>query len=194
MAWQFLPPSLDLEEASLSLGLPWKTTLQKSGVSSVVTGDAAETTILKLTLGPAVFQIDFTPSLVIKLPTPLKDLGLGGIAYDLRSGAITPRLWHEDGIGLPIGRGSADEQVSAFMRELVTGTSLAIPPYDPAADPELISSVQQVLANLAGDGGGSVVRDVSRSARLAELEEIASDVGVGGFRIPAGSKITITVE
>jgi hypothetical protein len=194
MPWQFLPPSIELEAATLALGLPARTTLRKAGVAAVATSDEAATTALKLTLGPALFRIDFTPALVIELPPPLVDLGLGGVEYDLSTGAISPRLWRESEIGIPLGRDQALEQACDFMRDLITCTPMAIPPYDPSADPELVLTVQQILVNLEGGGGASVVRDVSASASLVLREGIAVETGAGGFRIPAEAKLAMKVE
>ena len=193
MPWQFLPPFIDLEAASISLGLPARTVLRPATVGSVATGDKADTTVFKLTLGPKLFKVDFTPSLVIDLPHPLVALGLGGIEYDLRAGSITPRLWYESEIGLPVGRDSANEQVSAFMRDLITCTPMAMPPYDPAADPELVLTVQQIFKNLE-TGGASIVRDISLSASMILHEEIAAEVSGGGFHIPAGATVHIQVD
>jgi hypothetical protein len=199
MAWQFLPPFIDLEAASLSLGLPKRTPLRKVGVANVVTGDKTDITVLKLTLSRGGFQVDFTPSLVIKLPPPLVDMGLGGVHYDFQTGAMTPRVWHESEIGIPVGKDSAVEGACGFMRGLVTGTPAAIPPYDPATDPELVLTVQEILQNLAGgDGGGGesggIVRSISLSARVAILQEIAAELESGGFRIPAGATIKLEVD
>jgi hypothetical protein len=196
MAWQFLPPSIDLETATLSLGLPKNTNLRKVGVADVVTGDKTDITVLKLTLARSGFQVDFTPSLVIKLPPPLVDMGLGGVHYDFQTGAMTPRVWHESELGIPVGKDSAIDGAKGFMRGLVTGTPAAIPPYDPAADQDVILTVQQILANLDGGGssGGSVVQSISVSASLVILKEIAAELESGGFRIPAGAKIKIQVD
>jgi hypothetical protein len=196
MAWQFLPPFIDLEAAILSLGLPRSTHLRKVGVADVVTSDKTDITVLKLTLGKGGFQVDFTPSLVIKLPPPLVDMGLGGVHYDFQTGAMTPRVWHESEIGIPVGKDSAIDGARGFMRGLVTGTPLAIPPYDPSADQDLILTVQQILQNLDGGGssGGSIVRSISLSARLVILKEIAAELESGGFRIPAGATIKIDVD
>ena len=196
MAWQFLPPSIDLETATLSLGLPKNTNLRKVGVADVVTGDKTDITVLKLTLARSGFQVDFTPSLVIKLPPPLVDMGLGGVHYDFQTGAMTPRVWHESELGIPVGKDSAIDGAKGFMRGLVTGTPAAIPPYDPGADQDVILTVQQILANLDGGGssGGSVVQSISVSASLVILKEIAAELESGGFRIPAGAKIKIQVD
>jgi hypothetical protein len=196
MAWQFLPPFIDLEAAILSLGLPRSTPLRKVGVADVVTSDKTDITVLKLTLGKGGFQVDFTPSLVIKLPPPLVDMGLGGVHYDFQTGAMTPRVWHESEVGIPVGKDSAIDGARGFMRGLVTGTPLAIPPYDPSADQDLILTVQQILQNLDGGGssGGSIVRSISLSARLVILKEIAEELESGGFRIPAGATIKIDVD
>lgn len=195
MAWQFLPPSIDLEAASLSLGLPKCTKLRKVGIADVATGDKTDITVLKLTLGRSSFQVDFRPSLLIKVPPPLVDMGLGGVEYNFQTGGMVPRVWHESEVGVPVGKGTAYEGACSFMRDLVTGTGFAIPPYDPAADPDLILAVQQIISNLDGGGeGGSIVRSVSMAARFAILEEIAADLDSGGFRIPAGAKIHIEVD
>jgi len=196
MAWQFLPPFIDLEAAILSLGLPRSTPLRKVGVADVVTSDKTDITVLKLTLGKGGFQVDFTPSLVIKLPPPLVDMGLGGVHYDFQTGAMTPRVWHESEVGIPVGKDSAIDGARGFMRGLVTGTPLAIPPYDPSADQDLILTVQQILQNLDGGGssGGSIVLSISLSARLVILKEIAAELESGGFRIPAGATIKIDVD
>jgi hypothetical protein len=196
MAWQFLPPFIDLEAAILSLGLPRCTPLRKVGVADVVTSDKTDITVLKLTLGKSGFQVDFTPSLVIKLPPPLVDMGLGGVHYEFQTGAMTPRVWHESELGIPVGKDSAIDGARGFMRGLVTGTPLAIPPYDPSADQDLILTVQQILQNLDGGGssGGSIVRSISLSARLVILKEIAAELESGGFRIPAGATIKIDVD
>jgi hypothetical protein len=111
---------------------------------------------------------------------------------------MTPRVWHESEIGIPVGKDSAVEGACGFIRGLVTGTPAAIPPYDPSADPELVSTVQQILQNLAGgDGGGEsggIVRSISLSARVAILQEIAAELESGGFRIPAGATIKLEVD
>jgi hypothetical protein len=196
MAWQFLPPFIDLVAASLSLGLPKRTPLRKVGIADVVTGDKTDITVLKVTLGRSAFEVDFKPSLVIELPRPLVDMGFGGVRYDLSTGAMEPRVWHESEIGIPVGKDSAFEGACGFMRGLVTGTPLAIPPYDPSADPELILTVQHILQNLdgGGSGGGSIVQSISLSARVAILKEIAAELETGGFRIPAGATIDIEVD
>lgn len=196
MAWQFLPPSIDLEAASLSLGLPKLTPLRKVGVAEVVTGDKTDITVLKLTLGRSGFQVDFTPSLLIKVPPPLVDMGLGGVHYEFATGAMTSRVWHESELGVPVGKGSAVEGAHGFMRDLVTGTPAAIPPYNPCADQDLILTVMQILQNLdGGEGsGGSIVRSISVSARLLIVNEIAAELESGGFRIPAGANIDIQVD
>jgi hypothetical protein len=194
MPWQFLPPAIDLDVATLALGLPARTTLRKAGVAAVATSGEADTTVLKLTLGPNLLRIDFTPGLVIELPPPLIDLGLGGVEYNLTTGEIYPRLWRESEIGLPLGREKALEEASSFMRGLVTCTPMAIPPYDPSADPELILTVQQILVNLEGGGGASVVRDVSATTCLVLREAIAVEAGGGGFRIPAEAKLMMKIE
>lgn len=193
MAWSFLPPHIDLEVAHVELGMPARTPLMKSGVVSLSTGDAAASTAIRLILGPKELQLEFRPNLVIDLPPPLVNIGLGGVAYDLHTGVITPRLWYEDGIGIPAGQGAAEERTRAFMRDLVTSTPLAIPPYDASEDQDFIVTVQQILRNL-DSGGASSVDSISLAASLAIQEEIAGEAGGGGFRIPAGSKVSIRVD
>lgn len=194
MPWHFLPPSLDLESATLSLGFPPRSVLRRSGPAKVATSDAAGSTQLRITLGRAVLQLDFQPHLVVDLPAPLLDVGLFGVDYDLRTGVITPRLHQLGKLGIPIGADQVLKEVKAWMRDLVTSTSMAIPPYDPTADADLVVCLQRFLANLEASGPGELARDVALTARLVVNETLAADVGPGGFRIPAGAKIRLDVE
>lgn len=192
MAWQFLPPHIDLEAASVSFNMPARSTLMKSSVASVRTSEAAASTVFRLTLGRAAFQFEFRPNLVVNLPAPLADMGLGGIEVDLKSGVISPRIWFE-GAGIPLGHDVVEARVRGFMRDLITSTPLAIPPYDPSEDPDLILTARQILSNLQGESS-SAARDVSLSAALVFQQEIQGEAGGGGFRVPAGAKMNIAVD
>lgn len=164
----------------------------KSSVASVQTSEAAATTVFRFTLGHTVFRLEFRPNLVVNLPTPLADMGLGGVEVDLKSGAITPRLWFE-GSGIPVGHDVVEARVRGFMRDLITSTPLAIPPYDPSEDQELILTARQILSNLQGEGSSSA-RDVGLSAAVVFHKEIQGETGGGGFRLPAGAKLNIAVD
>ncbi|AKT43809.1 hypothetical protein [Chondromyces crocatus] len=198
MTWRFLP-AVDLESASLSFTLPARTRLQRGGpggVASVVTSDKSQATTIRLTLGPTLFRMVFEPHLVIDLPAPLGDMGLQGMDLDFRTGVITPNVWQLPGFGIPVGKEQALEQARAWMRDLLTATPLRIAPYDPSADRDLVLSFQQVLANLESGGGEStaLARDVCLSAKLTVREELAADVGPGGFRVPAGAVVQLKVD
>ena len=194
MHWCFLPPSIHLESASLSFSLPARTRLRQVGVAAVSTS-AGGATALRLTLGQAVLQLVFEPHLVIDLPPPLGDMGLQGVDYDLRTGAITPTVWHE-GVGLRVGKDQAIEEARAWMRDLVTSTSMAVPPYDPAADPDLVPALRQVLANLEASAAipADRLRDTCVSARLSVREELTGEAGSGGFRIPAAATLSVRAD
>lgn len=172
--------------------MPARTTLMKQSLVRVMTGDAAGATVVRLTLGHSVFQLEFRPNLVIDLPAPLSDIGLGGIEVALQTGEITPRLWYERGAGLPVGHDAAEDRVRQFMRDLITSTPLALPPYEPSSDRDLILTVRQILQNL-NNGGASCVSDIVLSAELAALEELAGEAGGGGFRVPKGATIKAEV-
>jgi hypothetical protein len=194
MPWLFLPPAIELEAASLSFSFPARTRLRRAGVATVSTAASGPTT-LRLTLGPALLRLVFEPHLVIDLPPPLGDMGLQGVEYDLRTGAIAPSLWNE-GLGLRVGKDRAMEEARAWMRDLVTSTALAVPPYDPAADPDLVPAVQQVLLNLEASSATpqETLRDTRVSAQISLREELAGETEAGGFRIPAGASLTVRAE
>lgn len=190
MAWRFLPPWLDLESVSISFDLPARTVLKRTGVAALGTSSA---TALRLTLAPTLLRVAFEPYLVIDLPPPLGDMGLQQVEYDFRSGAMTPNVFYTGGL-VRVGKDSAEDEARAFMRGLVTSTPMAIPPYDPTSDPDLVVTVRQVLLNLESDGGGPAVRGARLSARLTLREELAGAVGSDGFRIPAGATLAASVD
>jgi hypothetical protein len=190
MAWSFLPSWIDLESVSISVDLPARTILKRTGVAALATSSV---TALRLTLAPALLRISFEPYLVIDLPPPLGDMGLQQIEYDFRSGAMAPNVFYTGGL-VRVGKGSAEDEARAFMRGLVTSTPMAIPPYDPTSDPDLVVTARQVLRNLESDGGGVVVRGARVSARLTLRQELAGGVGSDGFRIPAGATIAASVD
>ena len=194
MPWSFLPPSVHLESASLSFSLPARTRLRQVGVAAVSTSAGGATTF-RLTLSQAVLQLVFEPHLVIDLPPPLGDMGLQGVDYDLRTGAITPTIFHK-GAGLRVGKDQAIEAARAWMRDLVTSTPMAVPPYDPATDSDLVPTLRQVLANLEGSSASSAdrIRDTCVTARLSVREELAGEAGPGGFRIPAGTTLSVRAD
>ncbi|WP_437609720.1 hypothetical protein WMF20_00580 [Sorangium sp. So ce834] len=190
MAWRFLPPWLDLESVSISFDLPARTVLKRTGIAALATSSA---TALRLTLAPTLLRVAFEPYLVIDLPPPLGDMGLQQVEYDLRTGAMTPNVFYTGGL-VRVGKDSAEDEARAFMRGLVTSTPMAIPPYDPTSDPDLVVTVRQVLLNLESDGGGPAVRGARVSARLTLREALAGAVGSDGFRIPAGATIAASVD
>ncbi|XXX77258.1 hypothetical protein WMF30_00595 [Sorangium sp. So ce134] len=190
MAWRFLPPWLDLESVSISFDLPPRTVLKRTGVASLATSSA---TALRVTLAPTLLRVAFEPYLVIDLPPPLGDMGLQQVEYDFRSGAMAPNVFYTGGL-VRVGKGSAEDEARAFIRGLVTSTPMAIPPYDPTSDPDLVVTVRQVLLNLESDGGGPAVRGARVSARMTLREELAGAVGSDGFRIPAGATIAASVD
>ncbi|WP_437335291.1 hypothetical protein [Sorangium sp. So ce394] len=190
MAWRFLPPWLDLELVSISFDLPARTVLKRTGIAALATSSA---TALRLTLAPTLLRVAFEPYLVIDLPPPLGDMGLQQVEYDLRTGAMTPNVFYTGGL-VRVGKDSAEDEARAFMRGLVTSTPMAIPPYDPTSDPDLVVTVRQVLLNLESDGGGPAVRGARVSARLTLREALAGAVGSDGFRIPAGATIAASVD
>ncbi|WP_437590182.1 hypothetical protein [Sorangium sp. So ce1000] len=190
MAWCFLPSWIDLESVSISVDLPARTTLKRSGVAALATSGV---TALRLTLAPALLRIAFEPYLVIDLPPPLGDMGLQQIEYDFRSGAMTPNVFYTGGL-VRVGKGSAEDEARAFMRGLVTSTPMAMPPYDPTSDADLVVTVRQVLLNLESDGGGVAPQGARVSARLTLRQEVAGGVGSDGFRIPAGATIAASVD
>lgn len=192
MPWQILP-GLDLEAASVSFDLPARTRFQSggpAGIASLITSTERSTT-LRLTLSQALFRVTFDPNLVINLPPPLGDMGLHSIERDLRTGDITPQAWYLAGLAVRVGLGDAIEQARAWMRSLISSTSLAIAPYDPSADPDLVLSLKQILANLQGGDGAGGARDIGITAKLVVRDELSADVGGGGFRIPAGATIAL---
>ncbi|WP_437317304.1 hypothetical protein [Sorangium sp. So ce385] len=190
MAWRFLPPWLDLESVSISFDLPARTVLKRTGIAALATSSA---TALRLTLAPTLLRVTFEPYLVIDLPPPLGDMGLQQVEYDFRSGAMTPNVFYTGGL-VRVGKDSAEGEARAFMRGLVTSTPMAIPPYDPTSDPDLVVTVRQVLLNLESDGGGRAVRGARVSARLTLREALAGAVGSDGFRIPAGATVAASVD
>ncbi|KYG08148.1 hypothetical protein BE21_25275 [Sorangium cellulosum] len=190
MAWRFLPPWLDLESVSISFDLPARTVLKRTGIAALATSSA---TALRLTLAPTLLRVAFEPYLVIDLPPPLGDMGLQQVEYDFRTGAMTPNVFYTGG-PVRVGKDSAEDEARAFMRALVTSTPMAIPPYDPTSDPDLVVTVRQVLLNLESDGGGPAVRGARVSARLTLREALAGAVGSDGFRIPAGATIAASVD
>ncbi|WP_437938060.1 hypothetical protein [Sorangium sp. So ce341] len=190
MAWRFLPPWLDLESVSISFDLPARTVLKRTGIAALATSSA---TALRLTLAPTLLRVAFEPYLVIDLPPPLGDMGLQQVEYDFRTGAMTPNVFYTGGL-VRVGKDSAEDEARAFMRGLVTSTPMAIPPYDPTSDPDLVVTVRQVLLNLESDGGGPAVRGARVSARLTLREALAGAVGSDGFRIPAGATIAASVD
>ncbi|KYF47278.1 hypothetical protein BE04_04925, partial [Sorangium cellulosum] len=190
MAWRFLPPWLDLESVSISFDLPARTVLKRTGIAALATSSA---TALRLTLAPTLLRVAFEPYLVIDLPPPLGDMGLQQVEYDFRTGAMTPNVFYTGG-PVRVGKDSAEDEARAFMRGLVTSTPMAIPPYDPTSDPDLVVTVRQVLLNLESDGGGPAVRGARVSARLTLREALAGAVGSDGFRIPAGATIAASVD
>ncbi|WP_437530887.1 hypothetical protein WME79_00510 [Sorangium sp. So ce726] len=189
MAWCFLPSWIDLESVSISFDLPARTVLKRTGVAALATSSA---TALRLTLAPALLRIAFEPYLVINLPPPLGDMGLQQIEYDFRSGAMAPNVFYTGGL-IRVGKGSAEDEARAFMRGLVTSTPMAMPPYDPTRDPDLVVTVRQVLSNLES-GASTAVRGARLSARLTLRQEIAGGVGSDGFRIPTGATIAASVD
>ncbi|WP_438007332.1 hypothetical protein WME89_00535 [Sorangium sp. So ce321] len=190
MAWRFLPSWLDLESISISFDLPARTVLKRAGVASLATSSA---TALRLTLAPSLLRVAFEPYLVIDLPPPLGDMGLQQVEYDFRSGAMSPNVFYTKGI-VRVGKESAEDEARAFMRGLVTSTPMAIPPYDPTSDPDLVLTVRQVLSNLESGSGGTAPRGARLSARVTLREELAGAVGRDGFRIPAGATIAASVD
>lgn len=194
MPWHFLPQNLELDSACIALGLPKNTKLRTLSVAELKTGGRADTTWLKLTLTKTTFSIDFVPSLDIKLPGPLADMGLGGATYNLQTGEIKARVWRESPIGIPVGMDTAVQGAKAFLRDLLSSTPMAMPPYDPSTDPELILSIEQILSNLEGGGGASIVRDISFSAQLHTLEEILQESSEGGVRIAKGAELYLQVD
>ncbi|WP_437953364.1 hypothetical protein WME98_23835 [Sorangium sp. So ce296] len=190
MAWRFLPPWLDLESVSISFDLPARTVLKRTGIAALATSSA---TALRLTLAPTLVRVAFEPYLVIDLPPPLGDMGLQQVEYDFRTGVMTPNVFYTGGL-VRVGKDSAEDEARAFMRGLVTSTPMAIPPYDPTSDPDLVVTVRQVLLNLESDGGGPAVRGARVSARLTLREALAGAVGSDGFRIPAGATIAASVD
>ncbi|WP_437876746.1 hypothetical protein [Sorangium sp. So ce513] len=190
MAWCFLPSWIDLESVSISFELPARTVLKRAGVATLATSSA---TALRLTLAPALLRVAFDPYLVIDLPPPLGDMGLQQVEYDFRSGAMAPNVFYTGGL-VRMGKESAEDEARAFMRELVTSTPMAIPPYDPTSDRDLVLTVRQVLSNLESGSGGPPVRGARVSARVTLREEIAGAVGPDGFRIPAGATIDASVD
>lgn len=195
MPWRFLPPFLDLESASLALELPARTTLRRVGPAKVTTSDASGSTALRLTLGPTLLRLTFEPHLVIDLPPLLGDMGLQSVEVDFRTGTITPNLWVLPGSGLPVGRGTAMDEARVWMRDLITSTPIAMPPYDPTADHELVLTVQQVLVNLEASAEIPIApRSASLSARVVVREAISAEAGPGGIRLPAGAVIRLLVD
>lgn len=194
MPWNFLPSNLDLDSACISLGLPKNTKLRTLSIAELSTGPKADTTWLKLTLTKTSFGVDFYPNLDIKLPGPLADMGLGGAAYHLLDGTIKPRVWRESKIGIPVGMDTAIQGAKSFLRDLVTSTPMAIPPYDPTTDPDLILTVEQILSNLEGGGGASIVRNISFSAQLHTLDTILQETPEGGVRIEKGAELYLQVD
>ncbi|MCC6553229.1 MAG: hypothetical protein IT372_09450, partial [Polyangiaceae bacterium] len=196
MPWKLLPPALDLEAASISFAVPPRTPLRRVGVATVTTSDAAGATAVRLTLGPAVLRLLFEPHVVVDLPAPLGDMGLAGIDLDLRTGALSPALWHRPGLGIPLGKDVCAKEARAWMRDLVTSTAMAIHPYDPAEDADLVEALRQVLENLRAAAREVVplARDVTVTARLSVRESIAVDAGPGGLRIPAGAELSLEID
>ncbi|WP_438026536.1 hypothetical protein [Sorangium sp. So ce233] len=190
MAWSFLPSWIDLESVSISFELPARTLLKRTGVASLATSSA---TALRLTLAPALLRVAFEPYLVIDLPPPLGDMGLQQVEYDFRTGAMAPNVFYTGGL-VRVGKDSAEDEARAFMRDLVTSTPMAMPPYDPTSDRDLVLTVRQVLSNLESGGGGPPVRGARLSARLTLRQELAGAVGPDGFRIPAGATIAASVD
>ncbi|WP_437676726.1 hypothetical protein [Sorangium sp. So ce131] len=194
MAWRFLPTWIDLESVSIALHLPARTTLKRTGVATLSTSEKSASTALRLTLAPTLLRVAFDPYLVIDLPPPLGDMGLQQVEYDFRSGAMTTNVFYTGGL-VRVGKGSAEDEARAFLRGLVTSTPIAIPPYDPTGDTDLVLTVRQVLANLEGEGaGGAVVRGATVAARLKLLGELVAAVGPDGVRIPAGATIEARVD
>jgi hypothetical protein len=194
-----LPAALDLSSASLSFSIPGDRRLKSVSIARLSTSAERATTTVRFTLSEALLRVVFEPALVIHVPPPLSDLALQSIAYELTNGAITSQLWHINDVALHLGRDAAEKSARNWMRDLITSTPLAIPPYSPTADPEILSSIQGIFANLQGGSEPlpiklSEIREIAATVRLSFIEEILFESGGSGVRIPAGADATLIVE
>jgi hypothetical protein len=196
-----LPAALDLASASLSFSIPGDRRLQSVSVARLATSAERADTTVRFTLSEALLRVVFEPALVIHLPPPLSDLALQNITYELTTGAITSLIWHLNDVALHLGRDAATKAARDWMRNLVTSTPLAIPPYSPSADAEILSTIQGIFTNLQGGGGVeplpiglSEIREIAGAVRISFTEEILFEIGGGGVRIPAGTVAELIVE
>src|SRR6185503_1942932 len=196
-----LPASADLSAASLSLSIPGDRRVGGAPLARLATSGERHQTILRMTLSDVLLRLVFEPALVIHLPPPLSNLALQNIAYELATGAITPSLFYAGSFGVHAGLDAAKDAARAWMRDLVTSTPLAIPPYDPAADPELLSTIRALLGNLQGAGASaappiapSEIGGITASVRLSFPEDVEHASAAGGVRIPGGADASLTIE
>ena len=121
---------------------------------------------------------------------------------ELATGAINAGLFYSGSPGLRAGIGQAEEAARAWMRNLVTSTPLARPPYDPVSDPELMGTLRDLFANLQSGGAGtegpsiepSEISGIAASVRLSFPEGITQETAAGGVRMAAGAEVAAAIE
>lgn len=195
-----LPAALDLSSASISFSIPGDRRLMSVSLARISTSAERHDTTVRFTLSEALLRIVFEPALVIHLPPPLSDLAFQGVTYELTTGAITSQIWHLNDVALHLGRDAATKAARDWMRDLITSTPLAIPPYSPSADAEILSTIQGIFGNLQGSGAEplpvklSEIREVAGTVRISFTEEILFETDGSGVRIAAGADATLVVE
>jgi hypothetical protein len=181
-----------VDSYSISVDLPGETQV-RGGWHDVYT---ERPTTLRATLSKSSLSVNFSPGLIADVTWPASDQAIHGATYDVKTGAISASTSYTQTFALNVGGGSAQSQVSAWMRDVVTGTPLAITPYDFEADANPFDTLRQVVNNMGGGGGGggipnSEIKNVTVSANISIPGEIVRQSGAGGIKISGSLTATI---
>lgn len=197
-----MPDALDLEKIGLSATLAGNTTLT-GGWNPLQT---TSNTQVWLEITGGRLKVSFWPPLLVDAQWPMSNVEWHGLEYDFTTGQIA-RVNLENSQWLAFGtKGFVDDAIREWVNNVVGGTALGRPGYDPLRDPDVGATLRSLQANLtkgsatgggggdAGDLGPEDLSGITPSAGFRTTEEIVQGTGAGGVKIPAGTGIEAYVR
>jgi hypothetical protein len=184
-----LPSGVDLKGASLSFDLPGDKALSSSTKVDVVTTDS---TTVTLAVTASSLQVSFSPPILIK-PLLLQNMQWSGLNYNFATASTSVALTG----GMTSPESQARQTISESFLQLISGTPLAAPGYNPINDADLAGTLRQIKTNFdktpSKGGEGVKAADVTNLVVAADVG-LGAPIASGGLIISKGVHIAAKVR
>lgn len=201
---QFAANRLEFEAVSISCVLPSDITLV-GGDTPISTQGA---TRVELTLTEQKLNLSVSPGLIVHTPwiwPPCPNIIIWGLDHWFPGDSggscseqpnIVVLTGYASGYGLYDPRGIVIGKVRDWWNDMIRGTRLGDPGYNPLHDLDPSGLVQQILTKVSSSGGAGMpdLTGLGGMLEVKTLETISEAAGDGGVEIPGGTDLKFYVS